>query len=521
MIDAAKLRTLRARLTARKLFVYVSLAITLLAIPLIVIVSRENQDRRSRADTIATVPGSYGYGAFEGGLYSQGELLPSPVPPTAAPSAGETAAVSSPTAFVEAPSPTEEPIIEDSGNLAFGRPSNTSSVWEYSTGYESPKAFDGDPSTRWNAHSGNLNNEWVSVDLGAGTTYNKVVLKEYTVYAHITSYKLQSSNDGTNYTDIAGTSGSSIGDTKTILFSPVTSRYIRLYINTTASNTPTINEMEVYRVTAVAPNLALDRPAQTSSIWEAAGYEASKAFDGDPATRWNSHSGNLNNEWLSVDLGANTAYNKVVLKEYTVYAHITSYKLQSSNDGTNYTDIPGTSGTSIGAEKSIIFSPVTSRYVRLYVNTTASNTPTITEMEVYKVAVAGPNLAFGRPSNTSSVWEYSTGYESPKAFDGDPSTRWNAHSGNLNNEWVSVDLGSGTTYNKVVLKEYTTYAHITSYKLQSSDDGANYTDIPGTSGSSIGDTKTILFSPVTSRYIRLYINTTASNTPTINEMEVY
>ncbi|MGO4277120.1 discoidin domain-containing protein, partial [Paenibacillus sp. TAF58] len=97
---------------------------------------------------------------------------------------------------------------------------------------------------RWSASSGSLNNQWISVDFGSAITYDQAVIKEVT-FQRVTSYKLQSSNDGTTYTDIAGTSGTAIGASKTVNFTTVTSRYLRLYINT-ASAVPTINEIEVY-----------------------------------------------------------------------------------------------------------------------------------------------------------------------------------------------------------------------------------------------------------------------------------
>ncbi|TXK83813.1 discoidin domain-containing protein [Paenibacillus sp. N3.4] len=128
------------------------------------------------------------------------------------------------------------------GNLALGKTYNASSVW--SVAYPASNAFDADVTTRWSAASGSLNNQWVSFDFNAATTYSRVVIKE-TSFQRVTSYKLQSSNDGTTYTDIAGTTGTTIGASKTISFTPVTSRYLRLYMST-ASAVPTINEIEVY-----------------------------------------------------------------------------------------------------------------------------------------------------------------------------------------------------------------------------------------------------------------------------------
>lgn len=127
-----------------------------------------------------------------------------------------------------------------------------------------------------------------------------------------------------------------------------------------------------------ATNLALNKTAAASSEWSST-YSAAKAVDGTTGTRWASASGTNADQWLRVDFGSSQTYSKVTMKE-TSYANITSFKLQSSNDGTNFSDI--TSGTTIGASKTITFSPVTSRYIRLYV-VSASDEANINEFEVY------------------------------------------------------------------------------------------------------------------------------------------
>lgn len=151
-------------------------------------------------------------------------------------------------------------------------------------------------------------------------------------------------------------------------------------INGTPSSTPTPTPTPTPTATP-SENLALNKAAAASSSWSTT-YTADKAFDGTTTTRWVSAKGTTNGEWLRVDFGANTTYNQVTLVEDSVPVHVTSFKLQSSDDGTTFTDIPGASGTSIGASKTLSFSPVTSRYLRLYVVTATSDT-NINEMGVY------------------------------------------------------------------------------------------------------------------------------------------
>ncbi|MDF2922169.1 MAG: hypothetical protein K0R57_1083 [Paenibacillaceae bacterium] len=125
------------------------------------------------------------------------------------------------------------------------------------------------------------------------------------------------------------------------------------------------------------------------------------------------------------------------------------------------------------------------------------------------------NLAANQ--NYASSNAYSS-YPEQLLFDGDPATRW-ASRGSPSNQWVSIDFGTPLEYSQVVLKE-TSFQRVTSFKLQSSMDGAAWEDIPGSGGTAIGSSRTISFVPVYSRYLRLYI-LDASGEPTINEMEVY
>ncbi|SEF21426.1 Glycosyl hydrolases family 2, sugar binding domain [Amycolatopsis pretoriensis] len=71
-----------------------------------------------------------------------------------------------------------------------------------------------------------------------------------------------------------------------------------------------------------------------SSLSVADGNPPERAFDGDPNTRWTSAYDD--NQWLQVDLGAATAFEKVVLTWETAYA--ATFKIQVSQDGDTWTD---------------------------------------------------------------------------------------------------------------------------------------------------------------------------------------
>ncbi|CAH0119300.1 hypothetical protein PAE9249_01799 [Paenibacillus sp. CECT 9249] len=129
-------------------------------------------------------------------------------------------------------------------------------------------------------------------------------------------------------------------------------------------------------------NLALGKPAYASSI-EGTGFEASKAVDGNAATRWASAEGS-DPQWIYVDLGSVRSVNKVKLNWEAAYAK--NYKIQVSTDsGTpaNWTDVYSTTSGDGGIDD-INFAARSARYVRMY--GTARGTPygySLYEFEVY------------------------------------------------------------------------------------------------------------------------------------------
>ena len=103
-------------------------------------------------------------------------------------------------------------------------------------------------------------------------------------------------------------------------------------------------------------------PIASASSVEGTGYEADKAFDGDPATRWSSAHG-VDPQWLQMDFGGSRVINRVVLNWEAAYA--TAYEIQVSDDGESWTDVYSTSAGDGGIDD-ISFTPVTARYIRMY-----------------------------------------------------------------------------------------------------------------------------------------------------------
>ena len=127
--------------------------------------------------------------------------------------------------------------------------------------------------------------------------------------------------------------------------------------------------------------------ATASSEWRESGaYEAAKAIDGSPDTRWTPADEQTKDWWLEVNFGAPQTFNSTRIKE--AFNRITSYNIQYWNGNAWITC--GT-GSSIGADKVDKFKTVTASRVRLAIGSVASGEPSIAEFEAH--LDDGPNLA--------------------------------------------------------------------------------------------------------------------------------
>ncbi|GAA4575203.1 discoidin domain-containing protein [Planotetraspora kaengkrachanensis] len=263
----------------------------------------------------------------------------------------------------------------------------------------------------------------------------------------------------------------------------------------------------VGRAVAADALLSQGKPATASSS-EGAGYAASLAVDGDAGTRWASSFSDP--QWLQVDLGSTATISQAVLTWEAAYA--TAFKIQTSTNGATWTDAYSTT-TATGGTQTITLTG-TGRYVRLYATaratgygyslwefkiygTSGTTSPSPTPTPSPSAGCGSANAALGRPATASS--SEGAGTPASAAFDGDATgTRWaSAYS---DPQWLQVDLGSAQQICRVVLVWET--AHATAFRIQTSADGSNWTDIYSTTGAS-GGTQALDVSG-TGRYLRVY-----------------
>ena len=246
-------------------------------------------------------------------------------------------------------------------NKAFGRPVTASSA---ETGLDSRNAVDGDGNTRWSSLA--ADDQWWMVDLGLARQVSAVEIDWESAYA--SSYEILTSLDGVNFSSAQQVSLLAPG-THRASFAPRAARYVRVR----ALQRGTIYGVSFWEARVLGPqdagpppptaDLALNQPASASTTDASAGTPQA-ANDGDPTTRWSSDF--ADNQWWRVDLGAVKSVDRVEVNWEAAYA--SSYRIQTSTDGTTFSDAANASRAGAGLEVTT-FSARNARYIRLVADT--------------------------------------------------------------------------------------------------------------------------------------------------------
>ena len=223
-------------------------------------------------------------------------------------------------------------------------------------------AVDGDTGTRWS--SAFSDPQWLQIDLGQTDSISQVVLTWEAAYA--TGFQVQTSDDAANWTTVYSTT-TGTGGTQTLNVTG-TGRYIRMYGTTRATGYGySLWEFSVYGSTGATSG---DTPISAFKQVAASSYEGGNApaaaLDGRTTTRWSSQFSD--NQWLRVDLGGAATITKVTLNWEAAYG--TGYRLETSDDATNWTTIYSTTTGKGGIENLSVSGK--GRYIRFYGTTRAT-----------------------------------------------------------------------------------------------------------------------------------------------------
>ncbi|SCG79856.1 Pectate lyase superfamily protein [Micromonospora echinaurantiaca] len=273
-------------------------------------------------------------------------------------------------------------------------------------------------------------------------------------------------------------------------------------------------------------NLALGRPVTATSSTQ--NYVATNAVDGAAASYWES-ANNAFPQTLTVDLGANRAVDRVVLKLPAGWERRTqTLSVLGSTDGSAWATLAGPAGRTFdpasGNTASIALPAGDRRYVRLsFTGNTGWPAGQVAEFEVYGDGGTPPpttpppttpppptgNLALGRPITETS---HADVYVAANAVDGNPNTYWESANSAFPQS-VTVDLGAARPVSRVVLKLPPSPAWQTRTQTLSvlgSTDGSSWATLAGPAGRTFdpatGNTVSISVPTGDRRYVRITIS---------------
>ena len=337
-------------------------------------------------------------------------------------------------------------------DLALGRPASASST--HSSAGVPEAANDGDSLTRWSSLF--ADGQWWQVDLGSVKSVDRVEVNWEFAYA--SSYRIQTSTDGTTFTTAASVTRSGAGLAPTT-FAARPARYVRLVAD--ARGTPYGISFWDFRVFGpAAPPPDTDPPdttlgsgpsgttTSTSASFEFSADESASTFE----CRLDGGA------WAACD--SPKAYSSLAIGSHT-------FEVRATDPAGNVDATPATRSWTIGAP------------------------------------AASGDLALNRPATASST-DASAGPPGA-ANDGNSGTRWSSTF--ADNQWWQVDLGAVQGVDRVEINWE--FAYASSYRIQTSTDGATFTTA-ATESLGLPGVRVTSFPARSARFIRVVGDTRAT-----------
>jgi lysophospholipase L1-like esterase len=416
--------------------------------------------------------------------------------------------------------------------------------------YAATNAFDGNPNSFWAT-------QWFS---GAPSPPHEIQINLGSVYAvdgfrylprqdgqphgGIAQYEFYVSMDGATWgTAVASGTFPNTGAEQQVLFAAKSGRYVRLRTLTEVNGHPWTTVAELNVLATGGPALISQgnwtlRSADSQEL-DVCCYAATNALDGNPdtfwATRWFGAAPPPPHE-IQIDLGTVygvSGFRYLPRQDGAPQGGIAQYQFHVSMDGVNWGSAVA-SGTfpNTAAEKEVLFTAKTGRYIRLQALTEVNGQPWTMVAELNVLATGGP------PPISRGNWTLHAVdsqeldvccYAATNALDGNPDTFWATRWFNAAPtppHEIQINLGavygvSGFRY--LPRQDGAPQGGIAQYQFYVSMDGVNWgTAVASGTFPNTAAEKEVLFTAKTGQYIRLQALTEVNGQPwtTVAELNV-
>ena len=393
------------------------------------------------------------------------------------------------------------------------------------SGWPPSNAIDGSFVTNYSSqpHTSATATEWIYVDAGVSSAIGRLVIgyrqrdgQAAPTLDNNLHTQIQVSTDGSTWfsVDYRLNKYNIIDDDgleKTIVDfnQPLYGRYVRLY--STSLNSDIYNyfylqvgEIQTYSV----PMSAIASSYQT-------GWEPWRILDTDLNTVYSSNAGD-STPWIGINLGSVQQIAGLNLTPRAAGSCFpVSFVLQSSNDGVNWTAIPGQSYTNYANPGSNVVSfsfssPVTAQYVRVYTTQMGKDSNGSLFLQMAQITI-NQTVQF-----TATASSQLTGWAASNVTDDNPATAWSSagHAAANSTEWIELDMGSSHRVQDLRLVPRGGCCFPTAFAITYSADNITWHQVPGqtytsfVNPASVGTTpnpvELFFFStPVTARYFKI------------------
>lgn len=367
-------------------------------------------------------------------------------------------------------------------------------------------ALDGSETTRWTTGAAQAGGEWLQVDLGANTLFNRLEV-DSTDFAgdYPRQYDVSVSTNGTTWVSVASAAGAA--DLTAVHFEPQVARYVKIAQSGTATSWWSVAEFNLFN-DPVRWNGAYTASASATG----GGTTASNAIDGNAATVWQSGVAQAPGQTFTLDLGANTDVDKVLFDAGSAHAsdYPRTWDVQGSYDNSTWTEL----ASGYGTNRTVIADlqgTKNMRYLRLVQNGTSTSWWSIAEIALY----SGTSLDRGGWAVSAS-----TGASPANVLDNNTSTRWTTGAAQASGQWFKVDMGALITVNNVTTDTEKNSSSETDYprgyQLDVSRDGTTWTTVA--TGAGEFKATSIGFPAVAARYLRLTLTSSSGSWWSIGEL---
>ncbi|WP_054027569.1 discoidin domain-containing protein [Bacillus sp. FJAT-28004] len=335
--------------------------------------------------------------------------------------------------------------------------------------------IDGDIDTIWHTKWNGGNTPPHTLDFNLGQIYDVYKLKYIPRQSGgdngiVTKYNIYTSMDGVNYTLVKET-GIFVSDStpNTVTFKPTPAHYLRFEVLAGKNGFGSAAEMNIYQNADSIPVVSDHKIAAANS--EQAGFEASKANDGDIATAWKAVYEDPMRTW-TVDL--EDKYDLTEIELEWAAENASKYKVEVSSDHKVWTSaVDRTADTETSKVKTDRVSNKEVRYVKVTFTEGIASIDEIRVRGMKSVIIPESNdVVLNKPATSDSQQNNNP---ASAGNDGDESTRW-CVADDKNPHYWQVNLGEkyDLTGSKVIFEKA---GKAMMYKIEVSSDAATWTTV--------------------------------------------